>query len=248
MTRLLGAGRREAVEPEAVEPEAVEPAARSGEAATRTAVAHRPRLVAFVVALVIAVAAPVGVVFALFGDSAARAGGVVVTGDLDLAETPGGPVRWVETTAALPPDDRRAGSDFASLAAFRGVPGDTVEVRYQVTTTLAGDNISAVVRATLGAVTLPAAVSVSGYRVLDAAGAVLAPASGFTAIGSETTVPDLTGAGVRTLQVAVQLAWTGTAASLTYTSDFSGTGSAVLTTIPVTISLEQVRSGAGFAP
>lgn len=208
----------------------------------------RRRLTVLVVALVLAVAVPVGVVFALLGDSAARAGGVVVTGDLDLAQAAGGPVRWVETTAALAPGDRRSGPDFASLATYRGVPGDTVEVRYQVTTTLAGDNISAVVRASLGAVILPTGLEVTGYRVLDAAGAVLAPASGFTPMGSATTVPVLTGAGVRPLQVSVQLAWTGTASSLAYSSDFTGAEPAALTTIPVAISLEQVRTGAGFIP
>lgn len=198
----------------------------------------------------IAVVVPTAATYALFGDTASASAGVVVTGDLALAESGAGPIRWQETTAAVPAGSRASGADFTSLAAFRGVPGDTVEVRYRVLTTLVGDNISAVLRAALapGADPLPAGLALTGYRILTEGGVVLAPASGFTAMGAETRLAGLTVAGEQTLVVSVQLAWTGTAAAIAYTTDIETPDPPALAGIPLRISLEQVRDGAGFVP
>ncbi len=200
------------------------------------------------VAVVLTIGTAAGA-YALFSSQASTAGGVILNGDLQLQpdSSTGSAVSWIETTSAVPPADRASGTDAVSLAGFRGVPGDTVEVRYAIRTTLAGDNISAVLRAGLGAAP-PAGVTVTGYRVLTATGTLVAPAVGTTPMGSTTVVPSLTVPGDDQLLIAVQLSWTGTTASLEYTAEVSTPGLPTLTTLPVTISLEQVRQGAGWVP
>ncbi|SIT69936.1 hypothetical protein [Microbacterium sp. RU33B] len=203
-------------------------------------------------AAVFLIAVPAGVAYAFWNDAAAQAGGVVVTGDLRLESDPSAAsaVSWVETTPTVPVGDRRSGADIASLAEFRGVPGDSVDVRYAVATTLAGDNIAAVLTADLGAPApvLPAGLTITGYRVLDAAGSLLAPTSGFAALGEEISLPSLTSAGDQRYLVALRLEWTGTTGALVYTSTLTGPDPATLITIPVAIRLDQVRAGAGFQP
>ena len=212
----------------------------------------RARAWAISIGIVIALAVPAGVAYALFSDSAAKAGGVIVAGNLQLAPdaTSGSAVSWVETTPNVPVGQRRSGTSFATLAQFRGVPGDSVDVRYAVTSTLAGDNSSAVSRAALTTPSqpLPSGLSASGYRVLDSTGVLLAPASGVTPLGTSTRLASLTSGGQQKLIIAVRMAWTGTAGSLTYTTEVTTPGTPTLTTIPVTITLEQVRDGAGFVP
>ena len=206
----------------------------------------RARAWAISIGIVIALAVPAGVAYALFSDSAAKAGGVIVAGNLQLAPdaTSGSAVSWVETTPNVPVGQRRSGTSFATLAQFRGVPG------YAVTSTLAGDNISAAIRAALTTPSqpLPSGLSASGYRVLDSTGVLLAPASGVTPLGTSTRLASLTSGGQQKLIIAVRMAWTGTAGSLTYTTEVTTPGTPTLTTIPVTITLEQVRDGAGFVP
>lgn len=211
----------------------------------------RRRGVAWAVLVAVALAALVtgGVVLALFSAQASTPGGVVVNGDLRLDPDPtsGSTLSWIETTPEIAPADRASGADAASLESFRGVPGDTVEVRLAVRTTLAGDNISAVVRATLTGA-LPAGVSAAGYRVLDVDGAVLAPSTGYTALGDATTLTELQSAGDERLLIAIELEWTGSVSSLTYTPDVTVAGPPTVTGVPVLIALEQVREGAGFVP
>lgn len=181
-----------------------------------------------------------GSTLARWGDTAAQPGGSITDGNLDLVDQAA--VTWVETTPGVASPRSGTGLTGSSgLDGFLGAPGDTVEVRYRVRSVLSGDNISAVVRAT--AVTTPTGVTTGGFRVLSTAGAVLAPAAGYQAMGTTTPVGALTVAGDTELLIAVKLTYT---AALTYTSDLAGASRTPTRSVALRFSLEQVRTGAGF--
>ena len=192
----------------------------------------------WVIGLITVFSAAIGVTFAIWSASVQVPGGVVTAGNLSLgnADT----VTWVETTpgAASP----RSGSGTASLALFTGVPGDTVEVRYQVTTDLAGDNLVATLGVEL-ADAEPTGLHVTGYRILDSAATPLAPTSGYAPLGTPVQPAVLATEGSTTLLVAVAVTWTG---AVEYTSNVTGTEPPSLAAIPLLVSLDQARSGPGF--
>lgn len=194
-----------------------------------------------VVAIIAALALSVGVgsTYALWKDADSQPGGVILNGNLRLS---GESVAWAETNPNVPEASRLSGSDLASLKTFIGAPGDEVEVRYPVVSTLVGDNIEAVLRvAAASTPALPAGVELAGYRLRDGSGAVVAPTAAGGVVGLGTAVqPDaLQGPGTFSITVCVVIRWTG---SVQYTSQFSPADDPQLAAVPpVTISLEQTR-------
>lgn len=183
----------------------------------------------------------VGVTRALWKDAASRPGDVLTHGNLDLVDR--GAITWVETTPGVATPRSGTGLTGASgLDGFAGTAGDTVEVRYRVRSVLVGDNISAVVRASLTS-TAPAGVSVGGYRVLSTAGVALAPASGYQSLGTGLSVGGLSATGDLELLIAVRIAFT---VGPSYTSDVTGTSLPAPSSIALRFALEQVRTGTGF--
>lgn len=198
-------------------------------------------LLAVVAAVAVVALAGVGTTLALWKDTDSRPGAVLTNGNLDLVDQAA--ITWVETTPGVASPRSGTGlTGSTGVTSFAGAPGDTIEVRYRVRSLLVGDNISAVMRASLNG-PAPAGVTVDGYRILSTTGTQLAPASGYQALGSTTPVGALTVASDTELLVAVKVTYTG---ALTYTADVTGSTPTTPVTFGLRFALEQVRTGTGF--
>lgn len=218
---------------------AVAPLSRAGilRDVLRTRTRHAP---IWVVAIVLASLGAGGVAHAVWTADNATPAGVIVTGNLALGGADA--LTWIETTPGVAVPQSGAGA--ASLDAYIGMPGDSVEIRYPADTTLEGDNISGRLTVDLTGA-LPAGLSITGFRILDSTGTiVLAPASGYAPLGSLPEAAALTEAGALDLLVAIEVAWTG---ADTYV-DPTAPAPPPLTALPLEITLQQVRTGPGFTP
>ncbi len=128
------------------------------------------------------------VTWALLSTGETFAGGAVTAGDLQVTS---GTATWRQLTGT-----GASGTLDGSPLDLAAVPGDVVEIRQPITTTLRGENLVAAV-----AVDVPAQVerdladsdlSVT-YRLLDADGTQVAPATGSADLGTPLAVPGLTG-------------------------------------------------------
>lgn len=78
-----------------------------------------------------------GTTFALWNDDASIAGGVITAGNLEVATV--GTATWKDISA----DRTDANHTIASLAAFKIIPGDTIEGTFGIDAALQGDNMVA---------------------------------------------------------------------------------------------------------
>lgn len=204
--------------------------------------ATRPALVAAAIGLV---ALLIGGTLALWSATAGFRGGEITAGDLDLTT---GTATWQQVTPGV--TDPRSGVLDGVPEDFFTMPGDVIEIVQPITTTLIGDNLAAGLSVGLADAEVVDDVDAGritvSYRVEDAHGMQVAPASGQAQIGDVLAVPGLTGTddGVTTewvlvvrVEVLDDYVWTGspvTAAAGLWSAD------------TLQITLEQTRTGDGF--
>jgi alternate signal-mediated exported protein len=187
-----------------------------------------------------------GSTFALWTASDTADGGVVQTGDLNVAAIDG--LTWQDVSG----DRTDSPHDIANIANWQMVPGDTIEGRQDIDVALLGDNLAASLSLTKsGAETLPTGISVvydvvqgettlvSGNALGSAAVLQLQSAqnpndpaaAGRTVVGSS-----LDDAADLTVVVRVTFADVGARTSALSTASLSG----------LSVRLDQVRDGYGF--
>jgi alternate signal-mediated exported protein len=169
-------------------------------------------------------------------------GGSITAGDLQL--TTGAP-SWRQVTPGVA---GASGTLASTPAGFLTLPGDVIEVVQPVSTYLRGDNIAGEVTVDLAdSDDLDSGLIEATYRVEDADGTQVAPASGEAAVGATTVVPGLVGDddGVHAdWTVVVTVHVRGDDQWLTDATPAPDPGQ--WTIGAVTVQLDQVRDGVGF--
>jgi len=189
-----------------------------------------------------------GITYALWGDGASAAAGVIRSGTLDLQLT--GYPTWAETSSDVAPVDRHSGTVDASLTVDHlTTPGDTITITQPFTTVLDGDNLAA--RLTVGWANGSVPVTVGGrvsatYRVTMPDGTT----SAATPLGTAVTMP---GAPDNLVPAEAAGTWTLVVTVVSSGTDLvvapSGIGTAPnFQTGDIVIELNQVRDGTGFTP
>lgn len=211
-------------------------AAEGGDTAppNRRARGPRTRLLA-AAALAVALVTGLGT-YALWSDSQVAGGSLLRAGDLDLVLA--GPPTWTETS----PDVANAprGIDPES---FRAMPGDTVELRQDVVTTLSGDNIAGELSVHWSSPEeLPDGVSAT-YQLHDGDGAAMTPAP--VAVGDSWVMPELP-AGESSWSVTVRFVLDPDPAYAEGDA-VAGAPAPLADLGEMVIDLRQVRSGDGSA-
>lgn len=190
------------------------------------------------VAAVLAVAVLAGGTTVALWRTADRAGGGVVTaGDLDLTT---GTATYQQVTPGL----ATPGAPTTDPATLLTMPGDVVAITVPVTVDLEGDNLAADLVVTVDAPSAGGARTSATYRVHDSAGD---PVTSAAAVGTPVTLAGLTGSDAgtrRTWSVVITVAvlddyqWVTPASPAVLTDWTAGR---------VTVRLDQVRSGPGYA-
>jgi alternate signal-mediated exported protein len=170
-------------------------------------------------------------------------GGSITAGDLRLtAGTPS----WRQVTPGVV--SPATGTLSSAPAGFHTMPGDVIEVVQPVSTYLRGDNLAGEVTVDLAdSDDLDSGLIEATYRVEDAGGVQVAPASGEATVGATTVVPGLVGDDdgehadwtvVVTVHVRGDDQWLDDVTTAPDPGQWS-VGA-------VTVQLDQVRHGAGF--
>lgn len=152
------------------------------------------------------------VTLALWSASVPLAGGSVHAGDLQFSV---GTPTWRQTTPGV--SDPASGALETTPADYLSVPGDEVEIRIPVTTTLVGENLEAGLSVRFDDTSSVAEGDIrASFHVEDADGLQVAPAVGDAALGAVASPPELTGSDagetdewtiVVTVEVAGDYVW-----------------------------------------
>jgi len=195
-----------------------------------------------------------GATFATWSDSASQNGGTITSGNLDVAAV--GTPAWYDVSA-----DRTDGANLTgALAGYNGhaidstwriVPGDTAVAAFGFAVALQGDNLAANIDLSDVDALVGAGATVD-YKVLDASGADVTPATGtIVRLRAADAATDLGGAAV----TRTALTGTETTADVTVVVSVTFPGSTANRTnvqtqvadlTDVSVGLSQVRTGAGF--
>ncbi|MBL3680307.1 hypothetical protein [Leucobacter chromiireducens] len=202
---------------------------------------YRTKLTAGIVIAGVGVLSAGTMAYALWNTDTSVSGGTATAGDLDLEYGVG---TWQQVTEGVVTP--AGGMLVAGTEGFHSMPGDVIEVRVPVTTTLRGDNLNARMNVELGsgaAADLEAGTLAASYRVEDAAHE---PVSEETELGQPVTVPGLVGSNT-----GVTSSWT-VVVTVSVLGDYRWTQEDPLLDLDewaldgVTVTLEQTRSGDGF--
>ncbi|SJN08447.1 hypothetical protein FM113_02690 [Leucobacter sp. 7(1)] len=203
---------------------------------------YRTKLTASLVIAGVGVLSAGSMAYALWGADATVSGGTIAAGDFDLEYGVG---TWQQITEGVVTP--AGGMLVAGTSGFHSMPGDVIEVRVPLTTTLRGDNLNAGMRVELGAGVaqdLEDGRLAASYRVENSA---QEPVSEETELGTPVSVPGLVGSSAgETAQ------WT-VVVTVSVLGDYRWTEVEPLRDLDawaldgVTVSLEQARSGDGFA-
>lgn len=202
---------------------------------------RRARLIAGAGIACLALLGTGGVTYALWNAQSQFTGGDVTAGDLDLSYGDG---TWAQITPGV--DDPAGGLLSEGSAGFHSMPGDVIEFRVPLTTELQGDNLNARMNVEMGNAAnteLRDGRIAATYVVEDSTGA---PASAHALPGTPVDVAGLIGTNagvtaqwtvVMTVEVLGDYRWT--AVDPLEDLDAWSLGG-------IDVTLEQVRSGAGF--
>ncbi|MBO3094187.1 alternate-type signal peptide domain-containing protein [Cellulomonas dongxiuzhuiae] len=195
-----------------------------------------------------------GATFAEWSDDATQDGGTITSGNLEVA--PVGTPTWYDVSS-----DRTDGADLAGLltgrnghvvdANWRIVPGDTAVAEFGFAVALEGDNLVANIDLT-DIEALEGNGATVDYKVFNAAGTEITPATGnLIRLRGADGASDLGGAAI----TRTELDDTETTADVTVVvevtfpdtlEDRDRVQTVVADLTDVGVSLEQVRTGAGF--
>lgn len=179
--------------------------------------------------------------YALWNAQANASGGTVEAGDLKL-EYGDGTWRQITEGVAAP----AGGSLSEGTEGFNSMPGDVVEVRVPLTTTLRGDNLNARMTVDLGAGSAQGVADGVISAVYRVDNADQEPASEEAEPGTPVQVEELVGSND-----GVTANWT-VVVTVSVLGDYRWTDLAPLTDLDswsldgVDVTLEQARSGSGF--
>ncbi|SEF12645.1 alternate signal-mediated exported protein, RER_14450 family [Arthrobacter alpinus] len=163
-------------------------------AATRVAARATGRRRQFIVgASTVAVSALLigGATWALWQAQTGFSGGHVTAGDLNLERGTG---TWHQITPGVTAP--AYGSLDTASEPFVSMPGDVIEFVVPITTTLQGENLNAALLVDVGSAAsqeLSSGLITASYRVENAQGEQLAPATGGAELGEPVTLPGLIG-------------------------------------------------------
>lgn len=205
---------------------------------------YRTKLVAGASIAALGVVAAGGAAYALWSAQDTVSGGTVTAGDLTLVYGAGS---WLQATPGV------AAPAGGSLTAaperpFASMPGDLVEVRLPVTTTLTGDNLTATMNVEMSegaAEDLNNGVVSATYRVEDAE---FTPVTEEAEIGTPVAVAGLAGSNA-----GVTANWT-VVVSVSVLGDYRWSDLAPITNISswaldgIDVTLQQVRGGVDTEP
>lgn len=202
---------------------------------------YRTKLIAGISIAAIGVLASGSMAYALWNADATVSGGTITAGEFDLVYGSGS---WSQVTPGV---TNPAGGALADgTDGFHSMPGDVVEIRIPLTTTLRGDNLAAAMNVAMGAGAaqdLEDGVIAATYRVEDVA---QDPASEEAELGTPVQVAGLVGSNdgvtsswtvVVTVSVLGDYRWSD-AAPLLNLDDWTVDG--------ISVTLEQVRAGDDF--
>lgn len=182
--------------------------------------------------------------FALWNSEDVFAGGRTTAGDLNISYD-GGTWRQVTPGVSAP----ASGTLEAGTDGFITMPGDVIEILVPVTTTLQGENLNATLQVAAqhqARTSIEAGLIAASYRIENANGVQIAPATGEAELGSPVHVPNLESSNegitaqwtiVVTATVLGDYRWSTQRPSLDL-SAWSLNG--------LDITLKQLREGAGF--
>ncbi|QIM15206.1 hypothetical protein G7067_00305 [Leucobacter insecticola] len=178
------------------------------------------------------------------GANTSFVGGRVTAGDLNLVYGEGS---WTQITPGVTQPASGALAD--GTDGFVTMPGDVIEIRIPITTTLRGDNLNAKLLVSAGSGAdkdIADGVIAASYRVENQAGEQAAPEAGEAELGETVDVRGLVSSNdgvtaqwqvVVTVKVTADYRWTDAEPMLDLRQWVMG---------GVNISLEQVREGPGF--
>lgn len=185
-----------------------------------------------------------GSAWALWQSQAGISGGRLAAGELGLERGDG---TWSQVTDGVA--EPASGPLGTAPESFTTMPGDVIEFKLPITTTLRGQNLNAALSVDIGRAAsrdLASGAITASYLVQDAAGEQVAPAEGTAQIGEPVSPESLKGSneGVRadwtvvvTVNVHGDYRWT-------QTEPLADLGSWTLDDI--TVDLQQARNGEGF--
>lgn len=202
---------------------------------------YRTQLIIGVSIVALGVLAVGATAYALWASQDSVSGGTIDAGDLDLAYGIG---TWQQITEGVAAP---AGGPLSGGAAgFNSMPGDVIEVRLPLTTTLRGDNLNALMNVDMGAGSAPDledGVISAVYRVENSD---KEPASEEAEPGTPVRVAGLVGSND-----GVTATWT-VVVTVSVLGDYRWTDVAPITDLDswaldgIDVTLQQTRSGDGF--
>jgi alternate signal-mediated exported protein len=162
----------------------------------------------------------------------------------ELNSSPNANLTWQETSADVAAAERQHGAGLASLASFPAVAGDSIAIHRPVELTLAGDNMTAVLRIeSTFAASSPAVDIEAEVWSADDAGTPLALAAGPQGVATPLELPGLS-AGTHHYDVVLHIAFRDNH----YASDASAPPPGPADLADFDIVLLQVRSTTGGGP
>lgn len=202
---------------------------------------YRTKLIAGSVIAGIGVLSAGGVAFALWNAETHISGGAIGAGDFDLSYGEGS---WSQITPDV--NSPAGGTLSGGTAGFISMPGDMVELRIPVETTLRGENLNAGMNVDAGTGAnhdLDRGVIAASYRVEDADQQA---ASDEAELGVPVTVTGLVGSNA-----GVTSSWT-VVVTISVLGDYRWTDTEPMLDLDkwsvggINVTLEQLRSGDGF--
>lgn len=186
-----------------------------------------------------------GTTLALWSAQAGISGGRISAGDLTLERGDGS---WTQVTPGV--TEPASGDLETSPESFISMPGDVIEFELPITTTLQGANLQAALSVEAGSAAseeLSSGSITAVYRVENAAGEQVAPATGTAELGELVTL-----AGLTSSNEGVSTDWT-VVVTVNVQGDYRWTQKEPLhdlaswTLDDITVELQQVREGEGLA-
>ncbi|WP_125098576.1 hypothetical protein [Leucobacter chromiireducens] len=211
----------------------------------RQGLSARTKLIASASLAALGVIAAGAMATALWNAEYDVSGARVTAGDLNVSYGSG---TWKQVTPGV--TTPAGGTLAAGTDGFHSMPGDVIEMIVPITTTLRGENLNAVLSVETGngaTQDLIDGVVSATYRVEDATGTPVAPATGEAELGTPVEVP-----GLVSSNAGETANWT-VVVTVTVLGDYRWTQLEPIVDLDswaidgVNVTLDQVRSGTGFA-
>ncbi|MDR0417705.1 MAG: hypothetical protein LBH76_10450 [Propionibacteriaceae bacterium] len=203
----------------------------------RHALRHRRKVIALAIFGMVVFTATAGVL-ALWQSAVTVAGPILTSGSLTAAASD---FEWTETSSDVSEPERASGDDAASLAAFRAMPGDSLELRQGVAVTADGHNLAWDLTVTWTGSALDAPDGVTAvYWLCDAEGDIVAAGAEGAPVPVGTPLQITAGEpGATDFVVVIAIAYDGAAAPV-YTVD--GAAERPIAGLPpLLVNLQQTR-------